>query len=890
MKIQLLSTSALILGSLAAPIAVSQEADETSARTLETVTVTATKREQTLQDVPVAVSVVDDSVIEKAEILDLRDLQSVVPSFQVGQLQSSTNTNFIIRGFGNGANNAGIEPSVGVFIDGVYRSRSAAQIADLPNLQRVEVLRGPQSTLFGKNASAGVVSIVTQRPQFEFAGNVEGTVSNYNGYRAKGYVTGPISDTVAFSLGGNYNVRDGYAEDVVRGADTNDRNRWGVRGELLFEPNDDLSFRVIGDYDEIDEICCVASNLVNGPTGAIVQALVDPTGQVPGLVPEDPFSYEVAYNFDSTNAVENSGLSLQADYSINENWGLTSITAFRNSDLTQNADSDFTNADLIARNFNATNIETFSQELRFDFTGDGPVDWLVGAYYFDETVDIENEFFVGADYRPYLDILTAFSTNPTLPAEQVVGGVLTGAISSPIADLETGLGLPAGTFGAPGTGTIESFGQENTSISVFSTLDYRVNEQLTATIGLNYTKDEKDALGQGLTTEPLSTLDLNQTGYALILSELLVQNGVDITDPVAVGTFIQGNPQTYAALQQGALGAVNTANPLGGLTAVQFLPQFLNYPNAVESGSTSDEDVSVNFRLAYDATDNVNVYFSYATGFKATSWNLSRDARPFPADFTPGSTIVDPFTGQVVQAAPASPIQNAGLATPNLTTGTRFAGPEEAEVFEIGVKAAFDNFAFNLALFDQTIEGFQSNVFTGTGFALANAGEQSTQGLELDATWTPIDGLTLGFAGTFLDPIYDSFEDAAEGDLTGTVPSGIADTSTSTSVLYEWTAINNWDAFIRADWQYESDSDFFDGGPTATNNIIFDDAFDRDVNNINASFGFTTEGGLGVTVWGRNIFDHERITTAFPSVAQAGSISGYPNQPATYGVTVRKDF
>ncbi|MEM1106956.1 MAG: TonB-dependent receptor [Pseudomonadota bacterium] len=890
MKTRLLTTSALFLGSLAAPLAVAQETDEAQTRTLQTVTVTATKREQTLQDVPVAVSVVDDSVIEKAEILDLRDLQSVVPSFSVGQLQSSANTNFIIRGFGNGANNAGIEPSVGVFIDGVYRSRSAAQIADLPNLQRVEVLRGPQSTLFGKNASAGVISIVTQAPQFDWEGNIEGTVSNFNGYRAKGYVTGPISDTVAFSLGGNYNVRDGYAEDVVRDVDINERNRWGVRGELLFEPSPDLSFRLIGDYDEIDEICCVAGNLVNGPTGGIIQALVDPTGQVPAVFFEDPYSYEVAYNFDSENIVENAGVSLQADYTVNDNVSLTSITSFRTSDLEQNADSDFTAADIIGQNSNVTNIETFSQELRLDFTGDGPIDILLGAYYFDETVEIENEFLAGADYRAYLDILTAVGANPGLPADQVVGGVLLGAISSPIADLESGLGLPAGTFAAAGTGTLESFGQDNTAFSVFTSLDYRFTDRLTGTIGLNYTRDEKDAFGQGLTTEPLSTLDLNQTGYAVVLSGLLAQQGVDVTDPVAIGGFIQANPQAYGALQQGALGVINSANPLGGLSPVQFLPQFLNYPNAVESGSSNDEDVSFNLRLAFDASDNVNVYISYATGFKATSWNLSRDARPFPADFVPGSTIVDPFTGQVVQAAPGSAIQNAGLAVPNLTTGTRFAGPEEAEVIEIGVKASFDTFAFNLALFDQTIEGFQSNVFTGTGFALANAGEQSTQGLEIDATWSPIEGLTLGFAGTFLDPIYDSFEGAAEGDITGTVPSGIAETALSTSALYEWPATSALDAFVRADWQYESDSAFFDGGPTADNNILFDDAFGRDVNNVNASAGITTEGGLGVTVWGRNIFNHERVTTAFPSVAQGGSISGYPNQPATYGVTVRKAF
>ena len=211
MKIQFLPSSAIVLGSLCAPLVYAQDAGEpTEARTLDTVTVTATKREQTLQDVPVAVSVVGQEQIAQAQVLDLSDLQSLVPSLRVSTLQNSAQTTFLIRGFGNGANNAGIEPSVGVFIDGVYRSRSAAAIADLPNLARVEVLRGPQSTLFGKNASAGVISVVTQEPQFDFSGLVEAGITNYNGYNAKGYFTGPISDTVAFAVSGNYSARDGY--------------------------------------------------------------------------------------------------------------------------------------------------------------------------------------------------------------------------------------------------------------------------------------------------------------------------------------------------------------------------------------------------------------------------------------------------------------------------------------------------------------------------------------------------------------------------------------------------------------------------------------------------------------------------------------------------------
>jgi len=867
-----LGTGVTALAAFAAPAYAQEEAAEET-RTLQAVTVTATKREQTLQDVPIAVSVVGADVIEKAEIVDLGDLQSIVPSLRVGQLQSSANTNFVIRGFGNGANNAGIEPSVGVFIDGVYRSRSASQIADLPNIERVEVLRGPQSTLFGKNASAGVISVVTKKPTFDTEGSVEGTLSNFNGRRVGGYFTAPISDTVAFSLSGNYNVRDGYVEDIADGPDTNERNRYGIRGELLFEPSEDLSFRLIGDYDTIDETCCAAVNLVNGAIpGAVINAL---GGQI---VTGAPFSNRVAYNFGSENEIDNSGISLQGDYDAGFAT-LTSITAFRTSDLSQNADSDFSSADLIGRNANTTNIETFTQELRLTSSGDGAIDWMIGGFYFDEKVAIENDFQFGTDFRGYVNALSG------------------GAISQ----IEGALGLPIGTtFGQAGQGPRESFGQDNQAYSFFGTVDWHATDRLTATLGVNYTNDEKSAFGSATNTDSFSALNLTQVGYNLVLQTLLAQNGVSITNPAQVGAFIQGNPAAYAAIQQGALGVARnfnpntpaqTRNPLAALTALQFLPPFLAFPNAVEDGQTNDSDTTYTLRLAYDVNDNFNVYGSYATGFKATSWNLSRDSRPFGTDFVAGSQrVVDPVTGQVF-AAPASPITNAGLGVTNLTSGTRYAGPETAEVFEIGLKAAFDTFAFNVALFDQSIEGFQSNVFTGVGFSLANAGKQSTQGLEVDATWNATENLMLTFAGTFQDPVYDSFTGSTTGDISGTTPSGIPETATSTSATYSFD-VKNLAAFVRADWQYESPVAYFDAVGTGfigtDNNALL--GYEKEISTINASAGFTTEGGLGVTFWGRNIFDDQYITTAFPGVAQAGTLSGYPSAPPTYGVTIRKSF
>ncbi len=833
-----------------APIAVAQDDADEGARRLSTVTITATKREQTLQDVPVAVSVVDNTTIEKAEIQDLNDLQSVVPSLRVGQLQSSANTNFIIRGFGNGANNVGIEPSVGVFVDGVYRSRSAAQISDLPNLQRVEVLRGPQSTLFGKNASAGVISIVTRKPQFETQGSIEATAGNFNAFRMKGDVTGPLSDTVAYSLAGNINTREGYADDIAIGEETNERNRWGVRGELLFTPSETLELRFIGDYDKIDEVCCVAANLVNGPTGGLVQLIGG------NINAEDPFSYEVFGNFPSENEIENSGLSLQVDKEFT-GFDVTSITAFRKVDSFTNQDSDFTSADLIGLNENSGKIDTFTQELRFTSNNpDSSFDWMVGGFYFDESVEVSSDFEYGADYRNYADGL-------------LVGLGAPGAL----AGVETALGLPVGaTFGQNGQGPEAEFGQDNKAWSVFGTLDFYLTDRLTATVGLNYTEDEKDAFYRQTNSDVFSAVDLVQLGFGSALAGV----GVDPTDPAAIAAFAQANPTAFAAIQAAA--ADPAQNPLLGLQALQFLPPFLDFPNSVEDGSSSDNSTTHTLRVAYDLTDDINVYGSWATGFKATSWNLSRDSRPFASDFIAGSSVTSP---------PASPIRDAGLAVPNLTSGTRFAGPEDSEVFEIGVKGAFSTFAFNLAIFDQTIEGFQSNAFTGTGFALANAGEQSTTGAEIDFTWSATEALTLNFAGTFLDPVYDSFVGSASGDLSGQTPSGIPDVATSMGFNYDF-ALGNWDSYVRADWQYSADTDFFDD---PGNQALIDSVgYSREVNEVNAAAGFENDNGVSVAVWARNLLDEQRITTAFPSVAQAGSISGYPNQPRTYGVTLRKRF
>lgn len=838
--------------------------------------VTASKRSQTLQDTPVAVSVTTAAQLEESQIRDLIDLQTSVPSLRVSQLQSSANTNFIIRGFGNGANNAGIEPSVGVFIDGVYRSRSAAQIGDLPNVERIEVLRGPQSTLFGKNASAGVISIVTQKPQYDFGGSVEASYGNFDAITVKGNITGPISDTIAFSIGGNYNRRDGYAQDLKLNTDVNDRNRYGVRGQLLFEPTDALSIRLIGDYDKIDENCCIAGNVLAGPTIPITNALAGGTS----VDANNPYSYEVYNNFLSTNDIENYGGSAQIDYDLGT-LALTSITAYRKVQADTNQDSDFTGADLIGEKSDKVGIDTFTQEFRVTSDFDGPINFLLGGYYFNEKVDQQSAIKFGTQFRPYGDALIRAASGNALNVALLEGA------------LGTSEGNPAkyaGSFFRAGDGLDEAYRMKDEAFSIFGTVDFDVTDRLTVSVGGNYTKDRKRFSTNVVSSDVFSGINLDAPAYAGFRNQLLFQGGVAqlvgqqlgltrSATAAEIGGFAGANAAAFTAISAGAQANANAnqnnpaANPLNALKAFQFLPPFLNVPNAVEDGKTNDSDFAYSARASYELTDTVNVYATYATGFKASSINLSRDSRPLASDL------------------PA--VISGGLGLPNLSAGSRFAGPEESTVYEFGLKGQWSVAAVNLAVFKQSIKGFQSNVFNGTGFELVNAEKQSTFGIEFDGSVRPVDGLNLTLAATYLDAKYDRFTNSSFGDLSGTTPAGIPELSMTLGGTYTYEFAGGTKAIAHVDYSYESPVQIIEGlsgfGSDAAG-LLIAQQFKREVNALNASFTVKLNNGFELGVWGRNLTNAQYLTTVFPSVAQAGSVSGYPSQPRTYGVTGRFKF
>lgn len=846
------------------------------------IVVTATKREQTLQDVPVAVSVTTGEAIERAEIRDLKDLQTLVPSLRVTQLQSSANTNFIIRGFGNGANNAGIEPSVGVFVDGVYRSRTASRVNDLPNVSRIEVLRGPQSTLFGKNASAGVISIVTQEPQFTSSGSLEASYGNFNAFVLKGYATGPLSDSAAASIAAGYSARDGYITDLGTGHKTNERNRWFVRGQLLFEPSSDLKIRLIGDYDAQDENCCGVVNLKASSATLAIKGL---GGNVNDAA--DPFGDVVYNNFDSTNDFENWGVSGQIDYNIGA-LTLTSITAYRESTALTAQDSDFTSADLIYPNAADVQLNTFTQELRLTAEIGDIASLLLGAFYINENVEQTGTLFWGADARNYANLLIQGASGGALNVATLEGtfGALEGAATKYL-----------GKFFANQTGFDEHFSMDSEAISLFGQLDFELTDGLTLTLGGNYTHDSKAYAGLINSTDSFAKIDFNAAAYAPFRYALLdggykaQASGVALglgrnattaeitalasgTSPLGVAgqTLYFGTIVPAAAAFAGANMNNPAANPLNGLKPFQFLPPFLAFPNSVEDGKLSDDDFSYTIRLAYDVSDSFNIYASYATGFKAASVNLSRDSRPLASD--------------------AAALGAASLLQTNQTFGSRFADPEEARVIEFGMKGSWDGASANLAIFDQEIKGFQSNVFTGTGFALANAGKQSTWGVEFEGQAELAPGFRVNLGATYLNPKYDEFVLSAVGDLSGTRPAGIPEWTFIIGGQYDHEFGNGDHLVLDSSFHHESEVQIVDGlpgylagGPAAA--IAAAAPFTRTVDDLSASITYAMDMGLEFSIWGRNLLDDRYILSVFDSVAQPLSISGYPNQPLTWGGTIR---
>jgi outer membrane receptor protein involved in Fe transport len=321
-------------------------------------------------------------------------------------------------------------------------------------------------------------------------------------------------------------------------------------------------------------------------------------------------------------------------------------------------------------------------------------------------------------------------------------------------------------------------------------------------------------------------------------------------------------------------------------------------PNASEPGTTVDNNVSWTARAAYAATSQLKFYASASSGFKPSSVNLSRNSLPLASSGLAGPVSI-PIVGPGGVAIP-NPYTGQPLVILNPAYGSRAAGPEHSYNYEAGMKGNWGKATLNVAVFKEIIKGFQSNIFTGTGFFLANAGQESNWGIEAEGSYRPTRELTLSGAVNWYNPHYDSFAQSSVGSLTGQKPADITPVTVNLSVQDVHPVGQGDHLILRAGWHYESKTQLVDGLPgevvknPLTQAVIsyapaITDAqqFTRTVSQIDASATYAFRTGVDLMVWARNLNNQRYLVLVFDSPAQSGSISGYPSEPRTYGVTAR---
>ena len=690
------------------------------------IVITATRRSEALSNVPLAVSAVTADTLKNSGAVDLRGLNQVSPSLLVSSTSSEAGAGGArIRGIGTVGDNAGLESSVAVFIDGVYRSRIGTGLTELGPVDRIEVLRGPQGTLFGRNASSGLIHVITAKPKFNTEAYGEATIGNYNLRRIDLGITGAITDTIAARIDGVYMKRDGFLTDVISGRDINNRNRYVIRGQLLFQPSDDLSVRIIGDYSKRNEECCGAVYLpasdynATGPaTGFNSPSTIARIERGLGAVINDhPYDRETSitpgrnYNSDVTDY----GVSAELNY----NFGaaeLTSITAYRSNLYVRGQDADFNNLDILYRDGGggaSNRFRTFTQELRLQGTAfNDRLDWLVGGFYMDEKLRVKDNLSYGADYSGYAQCLTANTianglinsgnaalagagailvqpSSPTCINTAVAGSVVgslppanqtflsafarLGAFAGPsftnsgYTNLSIASGAGARTFN--GVTTQDQFDQTDRNWSVFTHNIISLTSRFKLTLGVRYTHDKKS------------------------LDAVLRDNN-------SLCAFFSGTP-TLATFQ--TLPCLIPSAP-GGLYA--------------SSTSESENKWSGTAVLSWKPIDSILLYGSYSKGYKAGGYNLDRSA-------------LSRSNG------------NGAILSTALLSRLQFA-PELNTALELGMKYNGRAIDINFALFRQDFKDFQLNTFNGLNFEVATVNSCSNNLNGADADNSSVTGACTG--------------------------------------------------------------------------------------------------------------------------------------------------
>ena len=822
------------------------------------IVVTATGRAAAIQDVPLAVTAIGAETLENTGVQDLRDITQVAPSFsmQSGQSQSS-GTTARIRGIGTGSDNPGFEAAVGIFIDGVYRARAGAALADLPDLERVEVLRGPQGTLFGRNTSAGAVSVITAGPDFDPGVYVESTfgVDDLEEVGARAGVNVPVSDTLAFRVDGSLRARDGYITDLISGDDINTRDRSTVRAQALWDISPNASLRVIADMADTSEVCCGITPLLYGPAQGVITALTGGLG-TPAISVDDR-NMTVTPGRSYSEDTEDRGISAQLDWDIG-GVNFTSITAYRNWDATRDQDIDFNLIDIAYRDDLEVGFENFTQEFRLQGEN-GRLNWLVGAFYADEKLETTDRIRIGATSSLYANVISTASTGALFaggcelyPFSAQPSLFQCAALSPALAPLNPGLitavnsvGTVAGHLDPNPNGSGQSadnWDVDTQSLALFTHNEFALTDQLMLTVGLRWSQESKDVVSD-LTSVSPSCVTLQQMETATAAVPGMPAGLVTLLQtPVSLGGF-------------GASSLMNLAcNPAVNTIA-----------NGVRTGSSDEEEWSGTVSLSYDISDDIMLYGGYSRGYKAGGFNVDRS----------GFTITPATTS-------AAAVQVADL----------YFDPEFTDAYEIGIKSTIlgGTTTLNLTGFYQQISDYQLNAFNGFNFITRNIPDVISQGAELEISARPTDNLTLSGGVVYTDATYDStvvFNPLNPGPNTVTAGDPL-------SLVPEWTVTAgigytvplgaNLAALFYVDGRWNSEYRTMTLG---RNPITDNDSFAI----FNGRIGIGPQDDRwSVEFWGRNLTDETYYVGAFQPPLQDGTFVVYPNEPATYGVSLRLQY
>ncbi len=444
------------------------------------IVVTARLREENLQTVPIAASVVDGDLLDNSYTVNTQQLAQLVPSLYYNSA-NPRNTAYTIRGLGSNtlsisAANDGIEPGVGFYVDQVYHGRPATASFDFTDIERVEVLRGPQGTLFGKNTTAGAIHIVSRAPTFEPESNAEVSFGDYDFVQAKGSVSGPLGDKIAGRLSAQLTQRDGLVHNVRTGAELNELDNYAVRGQLLLAPNDRLSLRLIADASDLDAACCTQAFLRVGQSQRSAARQFPALAAGLGYEPPSRNVYDRLSDIDAdlTIDTQDGGVSAIAEWDFDA-VTLTSVTAWRYWQWDVANDRDYTGIPIQMVQRIPSRQDQYSEELRVGSNGDGRFGYVAGVYFFSQEISGTPISIYGPEAAYWL-LSQANFTQP-IPRNLLDG------------------------YGQTGTSDFEM-----QSYAAFGEVNYGFTERLTGTVGLRYTQrgQRRDLCDDGVRRAPIS--------------------------------------------------------------------------------------------------------------------------------------------------------------------------------------------------------------------------------------------------------------------------------------------------------------------------------------------------------------------------------------------------